>query len=98
MTFWKDFLKFKKGNGKKINELSREYINTIKIMSWNVLAPKATKYQSVEHKYHPQTVKGLSEHIEQTIRRYELIFKEIVSLLFFQVRLSIFGATTAYYY
>ena len=78
MTFWKDFLKYKKGRGKNVNELSRDYINTIKIMTWNVLAPKATKYQSVEHKYHPQSVKGLSEHIEQTIRRYELIFQEIV--------------------
>ena len=77
MTFWKDFLKFKKGKGKNINELLREYINTIKIMSWNVLAPQATKFHSLEHKYYPQTIKGLSEHIEQTIKRYELIFVEL---------------------
>lgn len=77
MTFWRAFLNFNRGKKKNIQELSREYLDTIKIMTWNVLARKATRYQSNEHMYHPDAIKHLSEHIEQTIRRYELIFEQI---------------------
>ena len=56
MTFWRAFLNFNRGKKKNIQELSREYLDTIKIMTWNVLARKATRYQSNEQMYHPDAI------------------------------------------
>lgn len=77
MSFWKDFLIFNKGKGKKTNELSEEYAKCVKLMTWNVLARSPTKYFHKEHSYLPLGEEGISEHIEQTMNRYKIILEEI---------------------
>lgn len=66
----KSTLKNKNPSNKKNKSSSSEKIN---IMTWNILARITTRYRWKIHNF----LENLSEHIEQTLNRYQLILNEI---------------------
>jgi endonuclease/exonuclease/phosphatase family metal-dependent hydrolase len=78
MSFWKNYLSHHKGQNKSMTQLSQSYKKCLKVMTWNVLARMATKHNAEEHAYQPVGIKGTEEHIEQTMKRFEIILSDII--------------------
>ena len=88
MSFWKNYISQHKGQNKSMTQLSQSYKKCLKVMTWNVLARMATKHNAEEHAYQPVGIKGTEEHIEQTMKRFEIILSDItksdMDILFLQ--------------